>query len=246
MGNRSLGRSEIDLYPVVSQRSYSGQLMLTLYHCHNARSFRPLWTLEEMELPFELKMLPFPPRDLAPDYLTVNPLGTIPTLLDGSMRMTESAAICQYLVSRYGPTLLGVEPADPDFGLYLNWLHFGEATLTYPQTVVLRYSLFAPPERRLDDVAADYKRWFLSRLRGVDAVVSKQPTLCAGRFTVADISVGYALLLAQFIGLDAKFTPAVATYWQSLRSREGFKKAMATQDAAGREQGVENRVARPR
>ncbi|MGB7098917.1 MAG: glutathione S-transferase, partial [Xanthobacteraceae bacterium] len=161
--------------------------MLTLYHCHNARSFRPLWTLEEMGLPYELKMLPFPPRDLAPDYLVVNPLGTVPTFLDGAMRLTESAAICQYLVTRYGPSSLAVAPTEADFGLYLNWLHFGEATLTFPQAVVLRYSVFAPPERRLDQVAADYSRWFLARLGGIDAVVSRQPTLCAGRFTAADI-----------------------------------------------------------
>ncbi len=216
--------------------------MLTLYHCHNARSFRPLWTLEEMGLPYELKMLPFPPRDLAPDYLAVNPLGTVPTFLDGAMRLTESAAICQYLVTRYGPSSLAVAPTEADFGLYLNWLHFGEATLTFPQAVVLRYSVFAPPERRLDQVAADYSRWFLARLRGIDAVVSRQPTLCAGRFTAADISVGYALLLAVFTKLDAKFTPAVAAYWQSLKERDGFRRAMAKQDAAGREQGVENRL----
>ena len=151
--------------------------MLTLYHCHNARSFRPLWTLEEMGLSYELKMLPFPPRDLAPDYLGVNPLGTVPTFLDGSMRMTKSAAICQYLVTRYGPSSLAVNSAEPDFGPYLNWLYFGEATLTFPLAVVLRYSVFAPPERRLDEVAADYSRWFLTRLRGIDAVVSKQPTI---------------------------------------------------------------------
>ncbi len=216
--------------------------MLTLYHCHNARSFRPLWTLEEMGLPYELKMLPFPPRDLAPDYLAVNPLGTVPTFLDGAMRLTESAAICQYLVTRYGPSSLAVAPTEADFGLYLNWLHFGEATLTFPQAVVLRYSVFAPPERRLDQVAADYSRWFLARLRGIDAVVSRQPTLCAGRFTAADISVGYALLLAVFTKLDAKFTPAVAAYWQSLKERDGFRRAMAKQNAAGREQGVENRL----
>ncbi len=216
--------------------------MLTLYHCHNARSFRPLWTLEEMGLPYELKMLPFPPRDLAPDYLAVNPLGTVPTFLDGAMRLTKSAAICQYLVTRYGPSSLAVAPTEADFGLYLNWLHFGEATLTFPQAVVLRYSVFAPPERRLDQVAADYSRWFLARLRGIDAVVSRQPTLCAGRFTAADISVGYALLLAVFTKLDAKFTPAVAAYWQSLKERDGFRSAMAKQNAAGREQGVENRL----
>ena len=218
--------------------------MLTLYHCHNARSFRPLWTLEEMGLPYELKMLPFPPRNLAPDYLTINPLGTIPTLLDGPVRMTESAAICHYLVSRHGPSPLNVEPSEPDYGPFLNWLHFGEATLTFPQTVVLRYSLFEPPERRSEQVAADYRQWFLSRLRGIDAVVAKQPTLCAGRFTVADISVGVALMIAQFIGLNAKFTPAVAAYWESLKAREGFKKALAKQDAAGREQGVENKLGR--
>jgi len=51
-------------------------------------------------------------------------------------------------------------------------------------------------------------------------------------------------LLAQFIGLDAKFTPAVATYWQSLKARDGFKKAMDKQEKAGREQGVENRLGR--
>jgi glutathione S-transferase len=147
------------------------------------------------------------------------------------MRMTESAAICQYLVTRYGPTPLAVETSEPDFGPYLNWLYFGEATLTFPQTIVLRYSLFEPPERRSEQVTADYSQWFLSRLRGVDAVVSQQATLCAARFTVADISVGFALMLAEFIGLNAKFSPAVAAYWQSLKEREGFRRAIAKQDS---------------
>ena len=40
--------------------------MIHLYHCVDARSFRPLWVLEEMRLPYELTVLPFPPRVLAP------------------------------------------------------------------------------------------------------------------------------------------------------------------------------------
>jgi len=206
--------------------------MLTLYHCQNARSFRPLWTLEEMGLPYELKLLPFPPRQLAPDYLAVNPLGTVPAFFDGDMRMTESSAICHYLATRYGPTPLAVEATEPDYGPYLNWLFFGEATLTFPQTLVFRYAQLEPPERRSAQIVADYSRWFLSRLRAVDAVVSQQQTLCGGRFTAADISVGFALLFATFTGLDAKFSPAVAAYWQSLRERDGFRRAMARQDAA--------------
>jgi glutathione S-transferase len=126
---------------------------------------------------------------------------------------------------------LAVDVSEPDFGPYLNWLHFGEATLTFPQTIVLRYSLLEPPERRSQQVAGDYTQWFLSRLRGVDAVVSKQSTMCAGRFTIADISIGFALMMAEFLGLSAKFSPAVAAYWRSLQQREGFRRAAAKQDS---------------
>jgi hypothetical protein len=79
--------------------------------------------------------------------------------------MTESAAICQYLVSRYGPSPLDVAPEEPGYAAFLNGLHFGEATLTFPQTLVLRYRRLEPPERRLPQAAEDYERWFLSRLR---------------------------------------------------------------------------------
>lgn len=212
--------------------------MITLYHCSNARSFRPLWALEELGLPYELKMLPFPPRVLAPDYLAVNPLGTIPTLLDGATRMTESAAICQYLATRYGPTPLAVAPDEEDFGPYLNWLHFGEATLTFPQTIVLRYSLFEPPERRLPQVVEDYARWFLARLRGIEAALADREFLCGGRFTVADISVGYALMLGKYTGLDKSFPETITAYWQRLRQRDGFRRALAAQKLAAEQQGV--------
>ena len=82
--------------------------MITLYHCDGARSFRPLWMLEEMGLAYELKMLPFPPRVFAKEYLAINPLGTIPYMIDGDTTMSESSGICHYLGTRYGPTPLVV------------------------------------------------------------------------------------------------------------------------------------------
>ena len=88
---------------------------------------RNLWTLEELRLPYELKILPFPPRVHARDYLQLNPLGTIPLMIDGDTRMTESAAICEYLATRYGPSPLSVQPDEPAYGAFLNFLHFGEA-----------------------------------------------------------------------------------------------------------------------
>jgi glutathione S-transferase len=212
--------------------------MITLYHCMSARSFRPLWMLEELGLPYDLKMLPFPPRVTERSYLAVNPLGTVPAFFDGDVRMTESAAICQYLATRVGGTPLDVAPNDADYAAYLNYLHFGEATLTFPQALVLRYAYFETGDRRLPQVADDYTKWFLARLRSLDAVLTKHDYLAADRFTAADISVGYALLLAEHLGLKPRFTSAVLSYWERISVRDGFQRAMATQEKAALAQGI--------
>ncbi len=204
----------------------------------SARSFRPLWMLEELNMPYELVMLPFPPRLHARAYLNDNPLGTIPLMIDGDTRMTESVAICQYLCARHGSTPLQVSPQEDGFGAYLNYLHFGEATLTFPQTLVLRYAHFESPERRQPTVAEDYAKWFLARLKTLETLLSEHDYLSANRFTAADISVGYALMLAKHLGLDARFTPAVAAYWQRLQQRAAYQKALVAQQQAARIQGV--------
>jgi glutathione S-transferase len=204
--------------------------MIELYHCSDARSFRALWALEELGLPYRLHLLPFPPRLLRPDYLEVNPLGTIPLLVDGDVRMTESAAIPHYLATRHGPSPLAVAVDEPDYALFLDWLHRGEATLTFPQTIVLRYTRLEPPGRRVQQAADDYAQWFLSRLRHVTRALGEREWLCAGRFTMADISVGYALLFARTLGLDHKFSPEVAAYWDRLSARPAFLAAKRAQE----------------
>ena len=205
--------------------------MLTLYHCADARSFRPLWALEELGLPYELKLLPFPPRFREPAYLEENPLGTIPLLVDGATRLTESAAIVQYLATRSGPSALSVEPGDSDYGAWLNWLHHGEATLTFPQTLVLRYRVLEPEERRLPQAADDYARWFNVRLREglARALADGREWLVAGRFTGADISVAYALLLARTLRIDTDWSDDVRRYWDRCSARPAFTRAKAVQ-----------------
>ncbi len=212
--------------------------MITLYHCVDARSFRALWALEEVGVPYELKMLPFPPRYFAREYLEVNPLGTIPLLIDGETRMTESAAICQYLAERYAGPPLSVRPDEPGYGAYLNALHMGEATLTFPQTLVLRYSALEPPERRLPQAVEDYARWTLGRLAGFESLLAGADYAAAGRFTVADISVGYALMMLKFIGLFEQAPGSLRAYYERARARPAFRRAKSAQMAAAAEQGV--------
>ena len=213
--------------------------MIHLHHCVSARSFRPLWMLEELRLPYQLHMLPFPPRALARSFLEQNPLGTVPLLVQGGVRMTESAAMCQYLAATHPDTGLDVAPTDPAFGTYLNWLHMSDATLTFPQTLVLRYGRFEPAERQQPQVVVDYSRWFLARLRAVEAALADSDHfLCAGRFTAADVAVGYALLLAQHLGLAPQFGAATQSYWQRLQQRPGYQRALAAQSATAQAQGV--------
>ena len=198
---------------------------MTLYHCENSRSFRVLWTLEEMELDYELVTMPFPPRSEFPGYLDINPLGTVPAFIDGDLRMTESTGICQYLGDRYGPHPVAVTRDEPDYGNYLNWLHRSDATLTFPQAIVLRYTRLEPEERRLPQAVEDYTIWFLSRLRSVENALEGKDYLCAGRFTIADIAVSYALQMGDRLGLSERYKPNTRRYLDAHRERDAFKRA---------------------
>jgi glutathione S-transferase len=103
---------------------------------------------------------------------------------------------------------------------------------------VLRYRRLEPKERRQPQVADDYAKWFLARLRGLEAILQRSDFYAADRFTGADISVAYALLLAGSLGLDGDFPPAVAAYWALMQARDGFQRAKAGQERASVEQGL--------
>ena len=128
---------------------------IQLHHCRDARSFRVLWALEELGLPYELTLMRFPPRVFVEGYRDTNPLGTVPACFIDGQLMTESAAIPHVLATKFGPSPLAVAPDEPDYPAYMNFLVMGEATLTFPQTIHLRYTRLEPPERRLAQAAED-------------------------------------------------------------------------------------------
>jgi glutathione S-transferase len=93
--------------------------------------------MEEMGIEYELKTLPFPPRILQKGYLEINPLGTVPYLIDGDTRMTESSAMCHYFVERYGPTPLAVPVSDPFGGNAKRYWEGLQAVPSYRRIAVL-------------------------------------------------------------------------------------------------------------
>lgn len=207
--------------PVTGQRK--------LWHCHDARSLRSLWALEELELDYELEVMPFPPRFLQKEYLQVNPLGTIPYFVDGNARMTESSAVGLYLVEKYQRYDFGLKADHPEYGQYLNWQFHSDATLTFPQTIFLRYTKLEPEERRSTQAANDYRKWYLARLRMLDAHLQDHEYLVDGRFTVADIAIHYALFLGESLDIAQDYQPQTNDYLQRLKERPGFQRAQAAQ-----------------
>ena len=197
--------------------------MIKIYATENSRAIRPIWTAEEMGLEYDLIMMPFPPRVFMKEYLDINILGTIPFMIDGNIEMTESVAICQYLVEKYGPTDLQVKPNEKDYPLYLNWLFHSDATLTFPQTVVLRYKFQEPGVA--DAAIEGYSKWFVSRLKLLEKSLDGKDYLCSDRFTLADICVSYAINLASVLDIKQAFKPNITRWSENLFSRPAFIKS---------------------
>jgi len=198
-------------------------MTIEVWHAHNTRSLRVIWALKEMKLEHQIHNLPFPPRVHDRDFLEKNPLGTVPFFSDGQAELTESAAILLYLTECYGANELAVDKSHSDYGMYLNFLFQSDATLTFPQAIILRYSQFESAERQQPQVVEDYKIWFLARLKLINQRLEQHEYLVADKFTIADIAVGYALYLGELLGLTDYYKEPTLAYFNRLKQRDGFK-----------------------
>ncbi len=201
-----------------------------LYHCPDARSLRCLWAVEEAGIDVDLKLLKFPPRAFEPDYRAVNPLMTIPGWVEGGQLMTESAAICERIAEG---TPLEVRRDEADYWAWRNWLHRSDATLTFPLAIMIRYTRVEPEERRLAQAVDDYKAFFGGRAKSIEAALGDgREWLVAGRFTIADIVIGYAAFLATTLGAGDVLGDATKAWLARCTAREGFRSARVRQKAA--------------
>lgn len=214
---------------------------MRLYNCAGSRGLRVTWALAELGMTdaVELVMLPFPPRAHDKGYFAVNPLGTVPALKVGGELMTESSAICQYLAENFGAGALDVAPGSVERAGFLDLLHHADATLTFPQTVYMRFALFER-DKGLGEAGEAYGTWFARRLQKIDARLATREYLCDARFTIADIAIGYALYLATRIGLSHHLSPRLVEYLGQLQARAGFAAALAWEKDAAVRAGLGN------
>jgi glutathione S-transferase len=205
--------------------------MVTVYSAPNTRAIRVIWVLEEIGAKAEIRSMPYPPRQHAPDYFAVNPTGLVPLLIDGEVRLSESMAICDYLATKHRSPLV-VRTSDPERPQFLQWLWYGESTLMTPLS---RLAIVRQVERQferkggpeVDAIIAGARDHVAERLKMLEQRLEGRDFLVAGRLTLADISVSYPLHLVGMLGVDNLLGPRSVAYHERLRARPAHQRAIA-------------------
>jgi glutathione S-transferase len=201
--------------------------MITVYSAFPTRSFRVIWALEELGLPYRIHPVDLRQRQADADFLAHNPAGFLPAIDDDGVAMVDSIAILEYILARYGKGRLAPASGDPSFPLYQQFLHLGESGLAAYLNVIVASRFMAPEAERqkVDTRGAEYL--FFSRLALVTRQLGKTPMIAGKDFTAADISVEYALGMAERLRLGEKFGPEIADYRSRLAARPAYKAAVA-------------------
>lgn len=200
--------------------------MITVYGAFPTRSFRVLWALEELGKTYQLRPVDLRTRMQDAEFLALNPAGFLPVLQDGDVTMVDSVAMLEYLAARYDTgRVLAPAAGDPCFAAYQQFLHLGESGMAAFLNVIVG-SKFMAPEGEKDNFGARMaERMFESRLTLVKAQLGRAPMMAGERFSAADISVVYALGMAERLGLAGHFGAEIADYRTRMAARPAYTAA---------------------
>jgi glutathione S-transferase len=208
--------------------------MLKIYGVYRSRATRPLWLIEELGIPFELipiiqgyrlpePMAPGAPvNTLSPEFLSINPMGSIPSMNDDGFVLHESLAITLYLARKYGGELGPKDIAEE--GQMVQWSLFGATSIETPALKIS--ATIAGGRAETEEGKADIEVAARTLKRPFDVLekhLSKTGHMVGGRFTVADINVGEVVRYAQGYAPLFDSRPALKAWIEAAQARPGFK-----------------------
>ena len=203
--------------------------MLTLHFAPNSRAGRIVWLLEELELPYEINKMAFHPQDLKSDaHRARHPLGRVPVLDDGDVRIFESGAIVEYVISRHKND--GLRPSDdaPEFPEFLQWFHYCEGMVMPPVNTIVVQTLLLPKERQDATALGQAQRLLSKALVPVNEALEGRDYLI-GDFSAADIMLGHACFMSDRLGCVGEDMPHLKAYVERVSNRPHFKTAIDMQ-----------------
>ena len=203
--------------------------MLTLHFAPNSRAGRIVWLLEELELDYDINKMAFHPQDLKSDeHRARHPLGRVPVLDDGDVRLFESGAIVEYVLARHKNGGLRPAEAAAEFPDYLQWFHYCEGMVMPPVNTIVVQTVLLPPDRQDETALAQAKRLLSKALEPVNDALEGRDYLI-GEFSAADIMLGHACFMSNRLGCVGDDMPHLKAYVERIASRPAFKTAIEMQ-----------------
>ena len=203
--------------------------MLKVHFAPNSRAGRIIWLLEELELPYEVNNMAFHPKDLKSDeHRKRHPLGRIPVLDDGDIRIYESGAIVEYVLERHKNG--GLKPSTDDvlYPNYLQWFHYCEGMVMPPINTIVVQTILLPPDRRDETVLGQAQRLLTKSLAPVNEALEGNDYLI-GNFSAADIMLGHACFMSNRMGCVPEEMLHLRQYVEKISNRDAFKTVIEMQ-----------------
>lgn len=203
--------------------------MITLHHVQYGRSFRILWLLEEIGIErfggLDLVEYQIGTKEMRESGLKrLSPALRIPVIEYDGLVMSESGAIVEYLSERFAPDLTR-GAGHRERAAYLQWLHYAETQASLIEHLNLQMVFLRPPARPSPVVVKLDQARLRQALAGVEARMTHD-WLLEGGFSGADIMYGFNLFAARYY-VDMSQFPALQAYWQRLKARPAFARAVA-------------------
>lgn len=200
--------------------------MITLYFAPLTRSIRIMWLLEELSISYKLRPIVFN-ESAGKGYAQDTPSGKLPAIEDGEIIVSESGAIVQYVIERYGNGRLEPSVGSPGRARYLEWLHFAEATAAVPINMLVGLTVYRADADKYAELIDRLRSSVGQHLDRIEAELAKSRYLAGSAFSAADIMIGFTLWSAKMINLLSDQHPHTLAYLQRLRARPAFAKALA-------------------
>jgi len=198
--------------------------MLKLFGRRNAFNVRKvLWLLDELGLECHQEDWGRGYRATDdPQFLALNPLGTVPVLLDGEAVIRESHVILRYLASRQSAWALYPQELVAR-GRVEAWMDWVAYEMTLPMRgAYLGGELGLAPWNRASFVQIGRADYAL-RMAILDRALVDSPYLAEGRFTLADIPAAFVVhRWFSMASVERPEMPALAAYYSILSQRPAF------------------------
>ncbi|CBY00316.1 hypothetical protein LEMA_P014460.1 [Plenodomus lingam JN3] len=206
---------------------------LIVHHLQVGQGERIPWLLEELNLPYELKLYQRAPLLAPPELQAVYPIGASPVLEDLTdpshpIKFAESGAICEYVIHKYGNGRLALKPEDKNYADYLYWLHFSNATLN---AGIFRRAMARNMVGEEDMRYKGNDARVVNTLEHVNNRLKENKWLAGEEFTAADIMTGWCFTtMRKFEPIDLTPYDGIMAWLKRIGERKAYRTAMAKSD----------------